>query len=327
MSNRPFPKTLPEFQKAFPDEAACAAYLERLRWPEGFICPRCSGVGDPYRFANRPTVLRCRNCLADTHLTANTILHGTRTALPVWFWAAYLVTSYTPGLSAVQFQRQLGIKRYETAFQILHKLRAAMVRPERERIGSNGHVEVDETFIGGRTRGEGRGVTHKVLVSAAVEVRMLAKPHRKGDRKSYAGRLRLARVADRGKPALEAFVKASVEPGSTIVSDGWQGYDNLTTLGYKHQPTVISGDHEKMDAVLPMVHLVFSNLKTWLGGTHHGVSQQHLQAYLNEFVFRFNRRFYPMTAVNSVLGISVRVAGPTYQALYEGGWKHPGAPE
>jgi transposase-like protein len=201
-----------------------------------------------------------------------------------------------------------------------------MVRPERDRIGSDGHVEVDETFVGGRTRGEGRGVTHKVLVVAAVEVRVLTKPHRKGIRKLYAGRLRLARVADRGKTALEAFVKASVEPGSTIVSDGWQGYDNLTTLGYKHRPTHISGDREKMDAVLPMVHLVFSNLKAWLGGTHHGVSSKHLPAYLNEFVFRFNRRFYPMTAVNSVLGISVRVVGPTYQGLYDGGWKHPGAP-
>lgn len=322
MPDLPFPKTLPEFQKAFPDEAACAAYLERLRWPAGFACPQCSVVGNPYRFIDRKRVLRCRSCLADTHLTAGTIMQDTRTALPVWFWAAYLVTSYTPGLSAVQFQRQLGIKRYETAFQILHKLRAAMVRPERERIGSNGHVEVDESFVGGRTRGEGRGITHKVLVAAAVEVRVLAKPYRKGERKSYAGRLRLVRVSDRGKPALEAFVKASVETGSTIVSDGWQGYDNLTTLGYDHQPTVISGDHEKMDAVLPMVHLVFSNLKTWIGGTHHGVSRQHLQAYLNEFVFRFNRRFYPITAVNSVLGISMRVVGPTYQELYEGGWKH-----
>ena len=253
-------------------------------------------------------------------------MHRTHTPLPVWFWAAYLVTSHTPGLSAVQFQRQLGIKRYETAFQILHKLRAAMVRPARERIGANGQVEVDETFVGGRTRGEGRGVTHKVLVAAAVEVRVLAKPRRKGERKFYAGRLRLARVSDRGKPALEAFVKASVEPGSTIVSDGWQGYDNLPALGYTHRPTVISGDPEKTEAVLPRVHLVFSNLKTWLGATHHGVSPQHLPAYLNEFVFRFNRRFYPMTAVSSVLGISVRVAGPTYKALYAGGWKHPGAP-
>ena len=264
--------------------------------------------------------------MADTHLTAGTVMHGTRTPLPVWFWAGYLVTSYTLGLSAVQFQRQLGIKRYETAFQILHKLRGAMARPERERIGSNGHIEVDEAFVGGRTQGEGRGVTHKVLVAAAVEVRVLAKPHRKGERKFYAGRLRLMRVMDRGKPALDAFVRAAVEPGSTIVSDGWQGYDNLAALGYKHRPIVIGGDHEKTDAALPMVHLVFSSLKGWLRGTHHGVSPKHLPAYLNEFTFRFNHRFYPMTAVNSVLGISVRVVGPTYKGLYQGVWKHPGGP-
>ena len=253
-------------------------------------------------------------------------MHQTRMPLQMWFWAAYLVMSHTPGLSAVQFQRQLGINRYETAFQILHKLRAAMVRPDRERIGTEGQVEIDEAFVGGKTRGEGRGVTHQVLVAAAVEVRKLAKPNHKGERKIYAGRLRLARVTDRGKPALEAFVKESVEPGSIVVSDGWQGYNNLKALGYDHRPTVINGDHEKTDAVLPMVHLVFANLKSWIDGTHHGVSQHHLPAYLNEFVFRFNRRFYPMTAVNSVLGISMQVRGPTYKSLYEGEWKHPGAP-
>jgi transposase-like protein len=199
-----------------------------------------------------------------------------------------------------------------------------MVRPERDRIGSNGHVEVDETFVGGRTRGEGRGVTHKVLVAAAVEVRPLAKPRRKGAGKLYAGRVRMAMVPDRGKPVLEAFVKASVVPESTIVTDGWQGYDNLAALGYKHRPVVTSGDPEKTEAVLPKVHVVFSNLKSWLGGTHHGVSPKHLPAYLNEFVFRFNRRFYPMAAVNSVLGICVRVMGPTYDGLYRGEWKHPG---
>lgn len=118
-----------------------------------------------------------------------------------------------------------------------------------------------------------------------------------------------------------------MDRGSTIFSDGWQGYDNLAALGYSHRPTVIAGDRKKTEAILPMIHLVFSNLKAWLGGTHHGVSPKHLPAYLNEFVFRFNRRFYPMTAVNSVLGISVRVEGPTYEGLYEGEWAHPGAPK
>lgn len=312
-----FPDTLSEFQRTFPDESACIAYLEKLRWPNGFVCQRCKLSGEPYRFKNRITVLRCRCCGADNRLTAGTVMQNSRTPLQIWFWAAYLVTSHTPRTSATQFQRQLGIKRYETAFQILHKLRIATVRPERDVIGSDGHVEIDEAFVGGRTRGKGKGVTDKALVAAAVEVRTLEKPRRNGERKVYAGRLRLAVITDRGQITLERFVRQSVLPGSNVVTDGWVGYDNLETLGYSHQSTVISGDHEKTDAVLPMVHLVFSNLKTWLLGTHHGVSSRHLPTYLNEYTFRFNRRFYPMIAVNSVLGIMASIPGQTYKELYE----------
>jgi transposase-like protein len=239
--------------------------------------------------------------------------------LQIWFWAAYLITSHTPGISATQFQRQLGLKRHETAFQILHKLRLAMVRPERDKIGSDGHVEVDESLVGGRTRGEGKGVTHKILVAAAVEVRALKRPQRKGERKIYAGRLRLATITDRGQTSLEEFVRESVLPGSDVVTDGWQGYANLQALGYNHKPTIIGGDHEKTDTFLPMVHLVFSNLKAWLLGTYHGVSSQHLATYLNEFTFRFNRRFYPMEAINTVLGIMVNRSGQTKRDFYD--WK------
>ena len=254
-------------------------------------------------------------------------MHGTRTPLLVWFWGAYLATTHTPGLSAVQFQRQLGIKRYETAFQVLHKLRAAMVRPGRDKIGTDGwHVEVDESYVGGRTRGEGRGTTHKVLVAGAVEVRVLTKPRRKGERQLYAGRLRLALVPSRAKPALERFVQAAVEPGTTVVTDAWTGYEGLGALGYEHHPITIGGDQSRTDESLPIIHLVFSNLKAWLLGTHHSVSARHLPAYLNEFVFRFNRRFYPMTAVDSVLGIGMQTTGPTKEALYAGRWIHPGAP-
>jgi hypothetical protein len=131
-----YPRTLLEFQKLFPDEAACTIHLERIRWPEGFKCPYCGQVGDPYRIQARPRVLECRQCLRQISLTAGTVMHQTRQPLPIWFWAAYLVTTQTPGMSALQLQRQLGIRRYETAFQILHKLRVAMVRPERDRIGA-----------------------------------------------------------------------------------------------------------------------------------------------------------------------------------------------
>ena len=144
----PFPQSLPEFQRFFPDDAACAAYLEKARWHGGFVCPRCGVVGEPFRFEARPGVVRCRACRKDVSLMAGTVMERSHTPLSTWFWAAYLMASQTPGMSAVQFQRQLGLSRYETAFGILHKLRAAMVRPERDKIGGKPqeHVEVDETL-------------------------------------------------------------------------------------------------------------------------------------------------------------------------------------
>jgi transposase-like protein len=251
-------------------------------------------------------------------------MHGTRTPLQAWFLSAYLLTTQTPGVSAVQLQRQLGLTRYETAFQILHKLRAGMVRPNRDRIGTDWPVEVDETFVGGRTRGEGRGIHHKVIVAGAVEFRPRPfgangkKPRRAG----YAGRLRLRLVPNRSAKTLARFVQDNVSKGAVVRTDGWDGYNDLTKLGYAHQPVVLDGDSEKTDLHLPMIHIAFSNLKTWLMGTHHSVSNQHLPAYLNEFVFRFNRRFYPMTAFSSILGIGMNVAGPTYRSLYDGNWDH-----
>lgn len=168
---RAFPTTLLEFQRTFPNEGACAVYLEGLRWPDGFVCPDCHVKGLPYRTRTRPTLFECRSCRHQASVTAGTVMHGTRTPLQAWFWAAYLVTAQTPGMSALQFQRQLGIARYETAFQMLHKLRAAMVRPDRDRIGGEYIVEADEAEVGGETRGEGRGVHHMATVVGAVEVR------------------------------------------------------------------------------------------------------------------------------------------------------------
>jgi len=354
MDPRGFPTSLPEFQRVFPDDAACNKYLEAVRWPEGFTCPKCGRCGEPYRFPTRSSVvLRCRGCKVNTSLTAGTIMQGTHTPLSTWFWGAYLVTTQTPGQSALQFQRQLGLSRYETAFQILHKLRSGMVRPERDTIGGSHPVEVDECYIGGRTRGEGRGVHHQATVVGAIEVRTRkdAEERKAKWRDShdggiptkklvYAGRLRLrvvsglptrlamlANPSGRGSEELTGFVRENVTTGSVVRTDGWTGYGNLADMGYVHNALVLGGDPEKAEAHLPMIHLVFSNLKTWILGTHHGVSQQHLQAYLNEYVFRFNRRFYPMTAFNSVLGVAARSVPPTYEQLYSGEWAHPGSSE
>src|ERR1039458_6037748 len=305
MDPRGFPTTLPEFQRVFTDDAACARYLEHLRWPHGFTCFKCGNVGEPYRFAKRTSVvLRCRACLANVSLTAGTVMKSSHTPLSSWFWGAYLVTTQTPGQSALQFQRQLGLSRYETAFQMLHQLRAGMVRPERDCIGGEHPVEVDECLIGGRTRGEGKGMHHMATVVGAVEVRLRkdaeerAAKHRQDHEGGvplkklvYAGRLRLRVVEGRDTNSLISFVKDSVAGGSTVRTDGWSVYGELPPLGYKHEPIILDRDPEKADAHLPMIHLVFSNLKTWILGTHHGaIAQHHLQAYLNEYVFRFNRR-------------------------------------
>lgn len=330
MDTRGFPTSLPEFQRVFPDDSACAAYLEHLRWPEGFVCSHCGHQEEPYRFSSRSSVvLRCRSCKKNTSLTAGTVVQSSHTPLSRWFWAAYLLTTQTPGMSAVQFQRQLGLSRYETAFMLLHKLRAGMVRPERDTIGAEHPVEIDECLVGGKTCGEGRGVRHKVTVVGAVEVRS-RKPGENGvapsKRKVYAGRLRLQAVPDKSAETLVSFVRGNIAAGATIMTDGAPSYGELAGLGFDHQPLVLAGDPEKAEAHLPMIHLVFSNLKTWLLGTHHGrIEPQHLQAYLNEYVFRFNRRFYPMTAFNSALGLAACSVSPTYAQLYSGEWEHSGS--
>lgn len=316
----PFPHSLPEFQRLFPDEAACAEYLERTRWRDGFVCPHCAAADEPRYVSTRLKVLRCRHCRRDTRLTAGTIMERTHTPLSVWFWGAYLVASQTPGMSAVQFQRQLGLLCYETAFQILHKLRVGMVRPDQDRIGGKPDetVEADETYVGGRTRGKGCGVHDRVLVACAVEVRQRKRTGSLNKRKTgrYAGRVRLSVVPDRSAKSLVGFIESAVVPGATIITDDWSGYAALGKRGYLHTAVAERGDMDVAESFLPIIHLVFSNLKTWLRGTHHGVSPQHLQAYLNEFTFRFNRRFYPFNAFRSLLGIAGDVTAPTYADLY-----------
>jgi ISXO2-like transposase domain/Transposase zinc-ribbon domain len=322
-----FSRSLPEFQRLFPDDAACAAYLECARWADGFVCPYCGVVAEPFRIATRLGILQCRACRRQTGLLVGTVMERSHTPLNIWFWAAYLVASQTPGISAVQFQRQLGLSRYETAFGILHKLRAGMVRPDQDRIGDkpDRHVEVDETYVGGRTHGEGRGVHHKALVACAVEVRHrepgTALDKRKDGR--YAGRVRLAVAPDRGAKSLCGFVESAVAPGTLVVTDDWSGYAGLRKRGYNHHAIAECGDPQVAEDFLPIVHLVFANLKTWLTGIHHGVSARHLQAYLNEFTFRFNRRFYPFNAFRSLLGMASGAEAPTFSELYSGDWTHP----
>jgi len=305
MSRPSFPKSVSEFQAWFDTDAKCARYLIDSRWPEGYRCPRCS-YPEAYELSSR-SLLKCRKCGYQASVTAGTVLHGTRLPIRQWFWAAYLVATHTPGISAVQLQRQLGLKRYETAWAMLQKLRRAMVRPERDQIV--GPVEVDDSYVGGLEKGRAGGRVRdssKTIVVAAVEIRGRG-----------SGRIRLGVVNDVSGDSLVGFVQGAVAPGSIILTDGWMGYVPLKRRGYDHRPKT-QGSGENAAKLLPRVHRAFSNLKTWLLGTHHGVGGKHLPHYLNEYVFRFNRRRTPMAAFQTLLGLAGQHAPTSYKMLYDG---------
>ena len=280
-------------------------YLIRCRWPEGFVCPKCSGKSGT-RLKTRPLFL-CRACRHQTSPTSGTIMHRSHIPLREWFWAAYLVATHTPGISAAQLQRQLGIGSDTTAWHMLHRLRKGMGNENRSHL--SGLIEADESTIGGpATRKRGRGVTaakHKSLIIGAVEV--IPYENTQGKRCERAGRLRLSTLEDAGAVKIRDVLTRNVEAGSTLRTDGWRGYSDDALVGYKHRVRVVRTP-ERAHRVAPHIHRVFSNLKAWLNGTHHGVEPKYLQRYLDEFVFRFNRRNTPMAAFQTLLGISTKKA-------------------
>ena len=271
-----FPKTLVEFDERFGTEAACRDYLVHLRWPKGFRCPKC---GHDRGWTNRRHDIQCTRCGRQTSLTAGTIFAGTRKSLRVWFRAMWWVSTQKTGGSAKGLMRLLGLKSYQTAWTWLQKLRRAMVRPGRDKLVNT--VEVDDSFVGAVETGvAGRASYAKARIVVAVEVDG-----------TKLGRVRLRHVPDFAADSLVTFVEDSVEPGSAVHTDGWQGYVPLRDKGYRHRATVIGRDPAQASRLLPAVHRVVSLLKRWLVGTHHGrVEAKHLQAYLDEFAFRFNRR-------------------------------------
>jgi len=275
---RAYPGTWTEFRAWFAEEAACAEYVELLRWPEGIACRSC-GERRGWRTGHGRWWI-CSACAVKTSVTAGTIFDKTRTPLETWFAAAWWVTSQKHGLSALGLQRALGLGSYQTAWMMLHRFRAAMVRPGRELLG--GTVEVDETYVGGEEPGlGGRETMTKAIVAIAVELR---------EPKGF-GRVRLARVPNVSAASLVAFVCEHVQPGASVHTDGWRSYLTLPAHGYTHQRTVMSSSGDPAHVAMPGVHRVASLLKRWLLGTHQGrVSPQHLDAYLSEFTFRFNRR-------------------------------------
>lgn len=270
-----YPRTLAEFEARFTTEEACRAYLVQLRWPDGFRCPCCGGAT---AWPVRTVLWQCAGCGRQTSVTAGTLFQDTRTPLTTWFRAMWCVTSSTTGTSALALQQVLGLGSYRTAWAWLHKLRRAMVRPGRDRLG--GHVEVDESFVGGLGGAQGRSTATKALIVVAAEAVGRG-----------TGRIRMRRIPDASADSLGTFVQEAIEPGTEVHTDGWHGYDRLKANGYRHCVTVLRGDAERAVTQLPRVHRVVSLLKRWLLGTHQGaVTQPHLDYYLDEFTFRFNRR-------------------------------------
>ena len=271
-----FPRNQGEFDAQFGSEEACRAYLVRLRWPDGFRCPAC---GQQKAWPVRRRLFECATCGRQTSVTAGTIFQDTRSPLTVWFRAMWAVTSQKTGTSALTLQQVLGLGSYQTAWTWLHKLRRAMVRPGRDRLA--GDVEVDETYVGGLEDGlSGRGAQKKALIVVAAE-----------DVGQRLGRIRLRRVPDASAKSLQGFIDDVVEPGSQVHTDGWTGYDRVQAHGYRHRITYLSEHPQPANELLPRVHLIASLLKRWLLGTHQGaVSPAHLDSYLDEFTFRFNRR-------------------------------------
>lgn len=245
---------------------------------------------------------------------AGTILHRSKIPIQEWFWSAYLVATHTPGISAKQLQRQLGISSYESAWYLLQRLRKGMVNDGRTPL--TGLVEADETIIGGPAKGKkGRGVVQRhqtSLVIGAVEI--LSYADKRGVVKEKAGRLRLEVIAHADEETIGTFLKENVLSGTLVRTDGWRGYSQTALSGYKHTARV-QGSPAMAHQLAPHIHRVFSNLKTWLQGTHHGVEAKYLQSYLNEYVFRFNRRNTPMAAFQTLLGISTQKAPLTWREL------------
>jgi len=269
-----YPQTIIAFRERFATEQACKDYLAALRWPHGFICPQCD---QKRAWEMRRGLYWCRNCDYQASVTAGTLFQDTHKPLRLWFEAMWYVTNQKSGGGALGLQRVLGLGSYHTAWNWLHKLRRAMVRPARDRL--TGVVEVDEVFIGGERPGKrGRGAEGKALVVIAAQ--------EDGKR---IGRIRMRRVGDAAGESLEPAVWEMVEPSSTVRTDGWRGYNGLTELGYQHR--VVQKHPDLGDNLLPLVNLVASLLKRWLLGTHQGaVRHSHLDYYLDEYTFRFNCR-------------------------------------
>ncbi|TDJ35406.1 MAG: IS1595 family transposase [Gammaproteobacteria bacterium] len=288
VSGRDYPRTWDQFLDWFPDEAACRRYLEGIRWRGGFVCPSCGEPGEAFRGSRGRWI--CRHCRYQCTVTAGTVFDKTRTSLRSWMAAVWYITNQKQGVTALGLQRVLGLGSYQTAWAMLHRLRRAMIRPGRERL--SGVVEVDESVIGrsppNRTSDteQKQRLVEKVKALQSIVVIAVEVKEPKG-----FGRIRLRRVSDTSAASVLPFVKDSIEPGSLVRTDGSWAYHKLTKHGYRRDRNVMLDSDDPAHVSMPAVHRVAALLKRWLLGTHQGaVKPKHLDYYLDEFTFRFNRR-------------------------------------
>jgi predicted RNA-binding Zn-ribbon protein involved in translation (DUF1610 family) len=307
--DRPMAKarSLTQFQQAFPDEPSCAAFLFERRWPAGFVCPGCGGRRAA-ALKSRAYTFECLDCGRQTSVTAGTAMHRSKLPLTTWFWAAHLMATHSNGMSARQFEDQLGLG-YKTAWLLTQKLRRSMVDPNRDPL--EGVVEIDQTEIPFRADDAffDPAESGKIRIAGAVEVidrdTNQANPRRKHAKylDTRSGRIRLAMIADNSAESIEAFVNANVKRGATLLTDGHASFPGLSD-DYRHDPRIVG----KMagHVVFPWIHRVFALLKRWSLGTYHGLRRKHLDTYLEEFVFRYNRRFYRHISFETLLGIALQ---------------------
>lgn len=288
VSGRDYPRTWDQFLDWFPDEAACRRYLEGIRWRGGFVCPSCGEPGEAFRGSRGRWI--CRHCRYQCTVTAGTVFDKTRTSLRSWMAAVWYITNQKQGVTALGLQRVLGLGSYQTAWAMLHRLRRAMIRPGRERL--SGVVEVDESVIGrsppNRTSDteQKQRLAEKMKALQSIVVIAVEVKEPKG-----FGRIRLRRVSDTSAASVLPFVKDSIEPGSLVRTDGSWAYHKLTKHGYRRDRNVMLDSDDPAHVSMPAVHRVAALLKRWLLGTHQGaVKPKHLDYYLDEFTFRFNRR-------------------------------------
>lgn len=288
-----------DIQRRFPSDRKCFAHLTRMRFPGGFVCPQCHSVAAG--MIRGRGLWQCKACRRQVSVTAGTIFHRTRTPLQQWFWAIFLVACDKRGHSALQLSKELRMP-YDRAWLMIHKIRAAMAQRD-ARYQLDGIVEMDEAYFGAPDPGKRGRSTRRA--KALVAVGLTA-----GSRPRFA-KIQVVRRLD--ARSVEAFATASIATGSTIRTDGLSVYDCLATHGFIHEPTVAPG--KTKEAVLHWTHIVISNAKAFIAGTFHGLGDRHIQQYLDEFCYRFNRRHREAELFDRLLCACTTAPPLTYDEL------------